>query len=123
MRPRRFCRGKPGARRASTPSTRRFNEAPAILPGKASIQSVLSHWPRLSFNEAPAILPGKAPPAAHRDPCSLCFNEAPAILPGKAHTGLSRRVRRFNSFNEAPAILPGKANPVAFISIGIPLLQ
>ncbi len=37
----------------------RFNEAPALLPGKAST----ARWARSrkpSFNEAPALLPGKA---------------------------------------------------------------
>ena len=37
MRPRQVCRGKASSRRSWSTSTRRFNEAPASLPGKASL--------------------------------------------------------------------------------------
>ena len=60
MRPRRFCRGKQYRSRPSR-ITRHvgFNEAPAILPGKAGGHVQARRAP-IRFNEAPAILPGKA---------------------------------------------------------------
>ena len=40
MRPRRFCRGKPAAWKLTPGRPGRFNEAPAILLGKAPAPSV-----------------------------------------------------------------------------------
>ena len=66
MRPRRFCRGK----------------APTDPPP--------GRPPTRCFNEAPAILPGKAEPPARTAPSRIRFNEAPAILPGKGETNRRR---------------------------------
>ena len=72
----------PGVRRE-----RRFNEAPAILPGKVDVIWDLMPEACDGFNEAPAILPGKASCRASRSSgAARCFNEAPAILPGKVPT-------------------------------------
>ena len=60
MRPRRLCRGERGESRAGGADDLRFNEAPAILPGRADGVLQFTRHPTRSFNEAPAILPGRA---------------------------------------------------------------
>ena len=69
MRPRRFCRGELGeAEEGPGGDVARFNEAPAILPGRAGSRSVYSNIRPIGFNEAPAILPGRARKSYGRKP-------------------------------------------------------
>ncbi len=134
MRPRHYCRGRGGcAPRGRSRRSWRFNEAPALLPGKSFVHArdadgikAASMRPRhycrgrvaRGFGDAAA---GGAASMRPRHYCRgrgeraarwrcrrpLCFNEAPALLPGKR--GLRRGGAGFaQSFNEAPALLPGK---------------
>ena len=130
MRPRRVCRGIPPPPHAAGRPRRRFNEAPACLPGNR-YRETAGRSRRRRFNEAPACLPGnrhrgglraarRRASMRPRRVCrgiqrrliwtrlsSRCFNEAPACLPGNP----LRRSREWSSsaqrFNEAPACLPG----------------
>ena len=85
MRPRRFRRGKPW--RLSDVKEwmdTRFNEAPAIPPGKTRHRRWDESPHDAGFNEAPAIPPGKTSRTGDIPPKRrLRFNEAPAIPPGK----------------------------------------
>ena len=58
MRPRQVCRGNPCSSRPRIRGSRRFNEAPASLPGKPRPLRD-EPPPDPGFNEAPASLPGK----------------------------------------------------------------
>ena len=90
-------------------SPARFNEAPAIPPGKTpgrarpgnEVQRASMRPRRFRRGK-----PGPGPDGLRRSASS--FNEAPAIPPGK--TPCSRAIARAHRgcFNEAPAIPPGK---------------
>ena len=109
MRPRRFRRGEatsPCVRPPKAPNAsmrpRRFRRG----EGSGSVRWALNTSRR--FNEAPAIPPGRGPlPTLRSTPVPRCFNEAPAIPPGRACRRDPRRSPA-TSFNEAPAIPPGR---------------
>ena len=62
---------------------RRFNEAPACLPGNEARLRIASYR-RPGFNEAPACLPGNEYLGYSEQLPDAGFNEAPACLPGNA---------------------------------------
>ena len=84
-----------------------FNEAPAILPGKAVLEQLGTGVPRIASMRPRRFCRGKSETTRPAARGTGRFNEAPAILPGKGARPGSRRRRR-SCFNEAPAILPGK---------------
>ena len=138
MRPRRFRRGKPRRSRHEGAGSGRFNEAPAIPPGK-TVQYVEVKAPRPpGFNEAPAIPPGKTSAAPNGPPPRSSASMRPRRFrrgkrprprtAGQDRDRASMRPRRFrrgkqviiaicarreNCFNEAPAIPPGKTGPAS----------
>ena len=108
MRPRRFCRGKWRRPRSERRERHCFNEAPAILPGKAGGR----------------LGPRRGGHRASMRPRRFCRGKARRHRWGRRDVGASMRPRRFcrgkplhgyqrrwieDRFNEAPAILPGKA--------------
>ena len=110
MRPRRFCRGKQIARFWAILGGDSFNEAPAILPGKAASACQPDSARERDASMRPRrFCRGKPSSAATTARPTHCFNEAPAILPGKASDANIVHGSGIESFNEAPAILPGKA--------------
>ena len=107
MRPRHWCRGRLGARSASRRRPCRFNEAPALVPGKAraaggTVAGIGAsmrprHWCRGRRRAGLASLP---PRQASMRPRHWCRGRLVLIL--KDHVAHDR-------FNEAPALVPGKA--------------
>ena len=86
-----------------------FNEAPAILPGKAASTARSDAPTPERFNEAPAILPGKALMSLQRGRRGIAASMRPRRFCRGKRSGQLRLGLKFGSFNEAPAILPGKA--------------
>ena len=93
MRPRQVCRGKarPGPERAGE-AGRRFNEAPASLPGKAPGRRLPAPTTARAASMRPRqVCRGKPDRRPERHPGrDAGFNEAPASLPGKGRAGVRR---------------------------------
>ena len=108
MRPRRFRRGEAPFEGAPKRVQARFNEAPAIPPGRDRYRLAEPLGDKPASMRPRRFRRGETGSARTEPRAPACFNEAPAIPPGRAAGLRSRPSRCGRGFNEAPAIPPGR---------------